>query len=107
MRQVFFIIILFLSAPIMGQSQIEPIEAKGFVTTFSKEGLRTDKECVAVRVYIDKIIFITSKTTYQVFYKLSGGEWVDGATDKITPFVTQKDGLKVFHKSDKKKFVYE
>ena len=107
MRQLFFIIILFLSAPMLGQTQTEPIEKKGFVTSFSKDGLRTDKECVAVSVYIDKIIFITSNTTYQVFYKLKGGEWVDGATDKIVPFVVQKDGLKVFHKSDKKKFVYE
>lgn len=107
MRQLFFIIILFLSAPIMGQTQTEPIDAKGFVRTTNKDGLDTDKECAAVKVYNDKIIFITSKTTYQVFYKLNGGEWIDAATDKLVPFVEQKNGLKVFHKSDKKKFVYE
>jgi hypothetical protein len=102
MKRFVFVFLLFMS--VMGYGQ------KGWVYSVSKEGKETHKECLDVSVKDDMVVFVVSKTAYQVFRKIgqsrTGDIWIDDATSKVVDRVQQSDGVIVFWKSDKKGFYY-
>ena len=83
----------------------------GWVQSISKDGKATHKECIHLKVDAESVLFVVSGTSYQGFQKVgvdSEGQpiWIDSASGKIVHRVVQKDGLIVFHKSDKKAYYY-
>lgn len=78
----------------------------GVTVSISKDGIKTVKDVLGVSVCPDEVYFVVSKTSYQTFYRLNGGQWVDGATDKLVKTV-EKEGILYFIKSEKKFFGYD
>lgn len=103
------ILLLMAAMPILLAAQTSESSCPrkdGIVVTYDKDGDKTIKDCKeGVFVCPDLVTFYSTKTAWQAFYKLDGGQWVDYATDKIIKTI-DKDGIIYFIKSDKKYFGY-
>jgi hypothetical protein len=104
MKNVFSIIVICLTITVSAAAQ------KGWVYSESKAGKVTYKECEGVDVESDTVLFVVSKTSYQMF-TLAGVDkgnkqiWVDHATNKVITR-TVKDGKVIFWKTSKKAYYY-
>ncbi len=104
MKSVFFFLLLFIGCTMSAQD--------GWMYTKSKEGKEAHKECVAMRVEANMVVFHVSGSTYEVFdligKDLNGQSlWQSRATGKTAHRVVQANGTIVFWKADNKAFYYK
>lgn len=105
MRNLFFIlVVLFAATTISAQD--------GWVYTVSKDGKATHKECKAMKLELDMVVFWVSGDKYQVFDRIGTKDdgtpiWQDRATEKEVQRQVEADKTVIFWKSEKKAFYYK
>ena len=105
MRKVLLQVLLCLTVSLSAAAQT------GWVYTESKDGKVTHKECEGVYVAADTVVFVATKTSWQMFVCVGVSKegrhiWVDHATGKVINRA-MNDGKIIFWKTNRKAFYYE
>jgi len=102
---------LFLSLVVLFAATNLPAQ-DGWVYSVSKDGKATHKECKAMKLELDMVVFWVSGDKYQVFDHIGNSAdgspiWADRATGKVVQRQVEDDKTVVFWKSEKKAFYYK